>query len=108
MAAETIPLVEGFDELELFTAASGGGTRPLLEWSSIEGADTYSVVVYDREGKPYWGAVTEETSIYVGGSIQLLEDRPGPRVSAGSSWSVVALDQDQLPLAISGIAAIAP
>lgn len=90
------------------TAASGGGTRPLLEWSIVAGAETYSVVVYDPEGKPYWGTLTEETSTYVGGSIQLLEDRPGPRVSVGSSWSVVALDQNRLPLAVSGIAAIAP
>jgi hypothetical protein len=101
-------LVEGFNGLELFTAASGGGTRPLLEWSNVEGADTYSVVVYDPEGTPYWQALTDETSIYVGGSIQLLEDRPGPRISVGSSWSVVALDGDQLPLAISGIASIGP
>ncbi|MDX2344917.1 MAG: hypothetical protein QNL12_14940 [Acidimicrobiia bacterium] len=63
---------------------------------------------YDPEGRPYWATLTDETTTYVDGSIQLLEDRPGPRVGIGSSWSVVALDQQQLPLAISGIAAIGP
>lgn len=102
------PPISSWPAIDVATPSSGGGTRPLLEWSPVEGADSYSVYVYDGDGRPYWATLTEDTSVFVGGPVQIEEDKPGPRVEPGSTWSVVALDEDHLLIATSGRVAISP
>jgi hypothetical protein len=102
---ENLKHLEG---IALLTPTEGGGTRPILEWEGVEGADRYGVYLYDQEGKLYWSWQGRETSIPVGGKPRLGEDALGPQVSAGMSWTVIAFDADQAPLAAGGPQVIAP
>ncbi len=65
-------------------------------------------MVYDPSGAAYWGSFVVTTETFVGGPEPIDEDKPGPRVVAGMSWSVVALDRDLAPVAASGIRPISP
>jgi hypothetical protein len=102
---ENLKHLEG---ITLLTPTAGGGIRPTLEWEGVEGADRYGVYLYDQEGKLYWSWQGRETSIPVGGKPRLEEDALGPQVSDGMSWTVIAFDADQAPLAAGGPRAIAP
>ena len=92
----------------LKTPSSGGGSRPLLEWEPVTGADHYGVYLYAPGGDIYWAWTGRETSIHVGGEPQLREGAPGPRVAEGMSWAVIAYDADLLPTAVSELRPIAP
>lgn len=98
----------GLPGIELITAESGGGTRPMLEWEVVEGADHYFVSVRTIEGNGYWGWRTEQTSVPVGGLPRLAEDAPGPRIALGMTWSVIAMDVDGNMIAASNYRPIAP
>lgn len=103
------PLVEGWPTVELTTPTSGGGSRPELVWRAVPDAAHYSVVVLDPSGQPYWSTVVADTSVHVGGGDEALpDDRPGPRVADGSTWSVVALDAAGRPLAASERRPVSP
>ena len=68
------------------------GSVPRFEWTAMEGADSYRLVVLGPDG-PIWAWEGPATSVNLGG---LSEDRPelmpGPVVVAGTSWSVAAFD----------------
>jgi len=75
--------------------------RPVLEWEPIEGADSYSVVVLDEAGEPYWAWSGTESEIVLGGAPSS-DFGIGPIIGVDYSWSVAAFDADGVFLAISG------
>ena len=98
----------GLAPIELLTAADGGGPRPVLEWSPVDGAAQYHVVVLAPNGSTYWAWRTSDTSVPVGGLPQLSPDAAGPAVAPGMSWSVLATAEDRTAIALSGRRPIAP
>lgn len=105
----TVPLIEGLAaEVELLTASSGTGIRPLLEWSPLGGASMYMATVYSPDGSPYWTWTGAATSVHVGGDPVLDDSVPGPSVIEGMTWGVVAFDDEVVPIALSSRQAISP
>lgn len=102
------PVIVGADLIEQTTPTSGGGTRPLLEWTAVDGAVLYFVNIYTETGGPYWAAVTAETRTFVGGPLQIPAGRTGPNVADGYTWVVYAEDADGNLLAVSAQRPIAP
>lgn len=102
------PAIKGLAVIEQTTPTSGGGTRPLLEWTAVQGASTYLVVVYTETGGSYWSALTIESSTFVGGPLQIPSGRTGPNVADGYTWTVYAEDAEGNLLAASPRRAIAP
>jgi hypothetical protein len=94
--------------MTLTTPTSGNGSRPLLAWESVEGADWYSVYLYGPDQGLYWSWQGRETSVPVGGRPQLNDKAPGPSVADGMTWSVVAYDSHDMPIASGGPRPIAP
>lgn len=90
-------------------AVSGGGEVPSFEWTAVDGAATYRLVVIDSASKPVWSWEGRETSVNLGG---LPGERPadvsGPIITPGSSWSVVAFDADGKPVAVSVLRPVSP
>jgi len=87
---------------------TGAGEVPTFEWRPVEGAATYQVVVQDGQGNAVWSWQGEATSVALGG----VPDRPaaaeGPVLSAGSSWSVAALDAQGHVVAVSVLRPVSP
>jgi hypothetical protein len=98
----------GVPTIEQLTAVAGGGTRPLLEWTALEGTDRYFVFVSAPSGDIYWAWRTRDTAVPVGGLPQLDEDAAGPAVSDGMSWVVLAMDADGNVVGISPRRPISP
>lgn len=98
----------GLPGIELLTPSSGGGTRPILEWTEVNGADHYLVSVKTAEGNGYWAWRTDTTSVPVGGPPRLNEEAVGPRIVTGMTWSVIALDRSDAIIAASNNRPIAP
>lgn len=94
--------------IEQLTAVSGGGSRPMLEWTALDGADRYFVFVNAPSGGVYWAWRTSETAVPVGGFPQLDEDAAGPAVSEGMTWVVMALDAEGNVVGISPRRPISP
>lgn len=108
-ATTTVALIEGIEAtIEPLTPVAGSGIRPLLEWSPVDGASHYMVVVYAPDGSPYWTWTGAATSVHVGGDPVLADDRPGPSVVDGMTWGIVALDDEIVPIASSDRRPIAP
>lgn len=101
------PWIEGLPPLALLTPTSGAGERPVLEWEEVPGADRYEVFLFLDDGTAYWSWTGAETSVIVGG-VELPDSAPGPRVAEGTSWAVLAVDADGLPVAVSERRPIAP
>ena len=101
-------LVPSFTPMTLLTPASGEGTRPLLAWEPIEGAVHYAVTLFAPDGRPYWASLLIETQTYVGGPEQIAEGQAGPRVISGMTWMVIAYDDEQMPIAVSGERPVGP
>jgi hypothetical protein len=97
----------GLPPLTLLTPATGEGPRPVLRWEPVEGAATYAVAVYAAAGEPAsWSWRGAGTSVRVG-----FVDDPtvgGPNVVAGMTWSVLALDGDDEPVAQSNERPLGP
>lgn len=77
-----LPMANGV-EIELVTPRSGGGERPMLEWTAVDGAEAYTVAVYDADGAPWWSWSGPETAVVIGGvdtdaQIGGPRQRPGP------------------------------
>lgn len=102
------PRLAGLPPVELITAQQGGGDRPLLEWTPVDGVDVYGVYLYAPDGSIYWTWQGEATSVFVGGETQLPDAMPGPSVVDQMTWSVVGFDADLLPMAASDVHLIAP
>lgn len=84
------------------------GTVPRFEWTEVDGAAKYRLVVLGSDG-PIWAWEGGDTAVNLGG---LTGDRPelmpGPVIEAGTSWSVVAFDASGGVLDIVGPIEIAP
>ena len=80
----------------------GAGEVPTFEWEPVQGAAGYRLFVVGGDGTAIWSWEGTETSVALGG---LTVDRPegaeGPVVTAGSTWSVVALDAEGHVVAVS-------
>lgn len=102
-------LVElGLPVIEQHTPVSGGGTRPLLEWSGVDGAAHYYVAVLAPSGEPYWAWRTSETSVPVGGHPVLEDGAFGPEIAEGMTWSVSAVDGEGNLVGLSAMRPISP
>lgn len=100
----------GLPAIELVAPAeSGGGEVPVFEWKPVDGAVRYRLVVVDSGGAPLWSWSGSETTVRLGGLLEEpAEGTPGPVISAGSSWSVVAFGADGAPLAVSTVRPVSP
>lgn len=107
-SAEPLLDAPGLGQVELLSLSEGAGDRPKLEWEPVEGAEWYSLVVYSSNAEPYWAWEGARTSTFLGGAKRIPEDHEGPRLVEGMSWSVVAHDSDDQPLAVSAIRPIGP
>lgn len=81
-------------EIEQLTAKSGGGARPMLSWTPLSAADSYTVVVYGAAGEPWWSWSGSGTEIVIGG-VETDVEIGGPRADLGVRWVVMAFDADQ-------------
>lgn len=99
------PLVESAEAFGLLTEPVEVGSQPELVWEAVDGAARYRVVILDGEGLPYWSWSGPETSVFLGGGQS--SDGVGPSVGAGFTWSVVALDADDVFVAASALAPLA-
>lgn len=88
-----LPMANGV-EIEQLTAKSGGGARPMLSWTPLSAADSYTVVVYDAAGEPWWSWSGSGTEIVIGG-VETDVEIGGPRANLGVRWVVMAFDVDQ-------------
>lgn len=109
-APQPVPVLglRGAAVITQLTDTDAGGARPLLEWEAVQGASNYYVVVYTELGDPYWAATTSETAVFVGGPVQIPDDRDGPRVGPGYSWAVYADGPDDAPIASSPLRSVSP
>lgn len=87
-----LPVANGV-EIEQLSAKSGGGVRPMLTWTAVSDADSYTVTVYDAEGSAWWSWSGSDTEVVIGG-VDTDTEIGGPRADAGVRWSVMAFDID--------------
>ena len=103
---------EGTDLPEVTLVApplEGAGEVPTFEWEPVEGAATYRLAVLNGDGEAVWSWEGESTEVALGGlSVDRPEGEPGPVITAGSSWSVAALDADGHVLALSVLRPVSP
>jgi hypothetical protein len=100
----------GQPTIQLATPARGGGPWPELAWRGVDGADSYTVTLYDVQGGAYWAWSGAETSVVVGGFASVPPEGSGvaPRVQPGMSWDVTAHGDDGGLIAQSGERPIGP
>ncbi len=98
------------DPIELRTSGAAGGPWPVLEWETIDGAESYGVTLYAASGEVYWRWRGEDTEVRVGGFPE--EPDPdaalAPRVEEDMTWDVVARDGAGSVIAQSGERPISP
>jgi hypothetical protein len=95
-------------EVDLLTGESDLGEKPLLQWSSVDSAVEYSVVVLDEDGQVYWAWRGAETEVPFGGGAD--DGQPGQNayLHGMMTWTVVAYDDSLFPIAISRPASLTP
>ncbi|TVR31975.1 MAG: hypothetical protein EA388_12700 [Nitriliruptor sp.] len=100
----------GLPEMVLTTPAEGGGQWPELAWESVPDADQYAVTVYDPDDVAYWAWQGTDVSVIAGGFDPAPPEGSGvaPRIRAGMTWDVVALDESGGLIAQSGVRPISP
>lgn len=108
MVDEAVPAIDlELPGIDLLTSTSGAGPRPELRWDAVDGADSYLVVLRrDLDGPASWAWRGTATAVVVGPVEQ-----PGlgaPQVEDGMTWSVLALDADNVPIAQSQERPIGP
>lgn len=104
-------LLPGVDlpEIELLTPAESAGLKPKFEWKAVEGAASYSLVLFDTDGRTYWAWMGKTTYIYMGSSLTPPpEDSAGPILQPDMRWAVAAYDSEHHLLATSAYRSIAP
>ena len=80
------------------------GPTPIFEWSPVEAAVGYRLTLLGPAGpRRAWEGV--ETSVRYGG---LEEGQAGPALELGSWWSVAAIDEQGLPVALSALRPVSP
>ena len=95
------PLINGAVLIPTLTPVIVETLRPKLEWEPVDGADSYSVVVLDETGEPYWVWSGSESEVPLGGASSS-DFGIGPIIGIGYSWSVAAFAADGAFLAVSG------
>jgi hypothetical protein len=105
--AEPVRPFPWLPDLPLLTEPSDD-PRPLLAWEAVDGAVVYSVTVTAPTGTPYWAWQTDATSVHLGGDPRLDDDQSGPSTLPGMTWSVLAFDADDRPVAASVEAPLRP
>jgi hypothetical protein len=99
----------GLEQVELLTATSGVGEKPLFEWSAVSGGSSYALFLYFSDGNPYWAWSGESTSIYLGGYTSAPPaDAAGPILVDGMAWAVIAFDTSGNVIASSDKQLISP
>jgi hypothetical protein len=93
--------------LELLTPAAGNGPRPDLAWTPVPGAQAYHLVLYGPDGMGYWAWQGAGSSVPLGGAT-LEPGAPGPSLTDGMTWDVVAYDARGTLIAASGRQPIEP
>lgn len=97
----------GLPGITLLTPAAGEGPRPVLRWEPVPGADSYLVILRDGvEAAASWVWRGSDTQVRVGYVTD--PGFGGPELQPGMVWSVLALDDRDLPVAQSGERPIAP
>lgn len=87
-----LPMANGVEMVQL-TDKSGGGPRPMLVWEPVAESASYTVVVYDADGAPWWSWAGTDTEVVIGG-VETDTEIGGPRAVQGARWSVMALDAE--------------
>jgi hypothetical protein len=87
---------------------TGAGSIPTFEWSAVEGTGAYRLVVQDAEGDAIWAWEGTGTSVALGAVPDREEGDGGPILTAGSHWSVVALNGDGHVIAVSTLRPVSP
>lgn len=80
--------------------AEGDGPRPTLNWDEIPDASSYTVLVLDSEGRPWWSWSGSSTQVVLGGIDSDLAIG-GPTASAGATWIVFAFGSDDAVIGAS-------
>jgi hypothetical protein len=109
-AASHLPTPAGVAEVRLVGPAEhGAGTAPTFQWTAVPGAVRYQLFVRDAQGGPIWAWEGTDTSVRLGGlSIDLPAGAPGPRLTPGATWLVLALGADGKVRAISEVRSANP
>jgi hypothetical protein len=90
-------------------AEHGAGTAPTFRWTAVPGAARYQLFVRDAQGRPIWAWEGTDTSVRLGGlSIDLPAAAPGPRLTPGATWLVLALGADGKVRAVSEVRPASP
>lgn len=87
-----LPMADG-EAIEQMTPKSGAGVRPMLSWSAVAAAASYTVIVYDADGAPWWSWSGADTEVVLGGVVTDAEIG-GPRADTGVRWVVMAFDTE--------------
>jgi hypothetical protein len=82
----------------------GAGPAPTFEWGPVTEAAAYRLTVLGPDG-PRWAWEGVETSVRYGGVV---DGQAGPALVPGSWWSVSALDEAGLPIALSELRPVSP
>ena len=99
----------GLAAVELLGPSTEGvGEVPTFEWSPVEGAAAYRLVVVDADGGAVWAWEGAATSVALGGVPNRPVGAEGPVLSPGSSWSVSALDAEGHVIAVSVLRPVSP
>lgn len=96
-------------EIELLTPTDGVGIKPKFEWTEVDGAASYSLMLFDENGEAYWAWMGKSTFVYLGGLLTAPpEDSVGPILQPGMRWAVAAFDAQEHLLATSVFRPISP
>jgi len=96
-------------EIELLTPFDGVGTRPKFEWKEVDGAASYSLMLFDANGDAYWAWMGKSSYVYLGGTLDAPpEDSAGPTLQPDMRWAVAAFDTQDHLLATSVFRPISP
>lgn len=93
--------------IELLTPEASG-ERPILEWTTVQGADGYRLVVLDAEGAPYWAWQGQTTSAVFGGGEDEGDGGQLAIVHESMTWSVVAIDGSRSIVGRSAVGVLVP
>lgn len=109
-AASHLPTPAGVAEVRLVGPAEhGAGSAPTFRWMAVPDATRYQLFVRDAQGRPIWAWEGTDTSVRLGGlSIDLPAGAPGPRLTPGATWLVLALGPDGKVRAISEVRSANP
>lgn len=83
----------------------GSGHRPLLSWEPLESAASYTLLVLDPDGQPWWAWTGEGTAVVLGG-VETSAEIGGPAARPGVRWVVFAHDAEGRLVGSSPLASV--